>query len=82
MRVLFPILCATSLLFIGRLQAQFEYGEILGTIHDASGAVLSGAKVNVRRVDTNVQASTLTNDQGNYSFPGLRSGNYEVGASD
>ena len=30
---------------------------------------------------TNVQSAALTNDQGNYSFPDLRSGNYEVTAS-
>lgn len=60
------------------LRAQFEYGEILGTLRDQSGAVVSMAKVTVRGIDTNAEASTLTNAQGNYSFPDLRSGNYEV----
>ncbi len=63
------------------LHAQFEYGEILGTVRDASGAVVSGAKVTVRGLSTNVQASASTNDQGNYSFPDLRSGSYEVATS-
>jgi hypothetical protein len=82
MRVLYSIVCLAAIAFTGRLQAQFEYGEILGTVRDTSGAVVSGAKVTVRGLDTNVQASALTNDQGNYSFPDLRSGNYEVAASD
>jgi hypothetical protein len=65
---------------VGRLDAQFEYGEILGTIRDSSGAVVTGAKVTVRGLQTNVQSSALTNDQGNYSFPNLRAGSYEVSA--
>jgi hypothetical protein len=62
------------------LRAQFEYAEILGTLRDASGAVISGAKVTVRGLLTNVQSSTITNEQGNYSFPNLRAGSYEVSA--
>ena len=48
MHVLFSIFCLAAIAFTGRLQAQFEYGEILGTVHDTSGAVVSGAKVTVR----------------------------------
>src|SRR5262249_55058237 len=62
----------------GLLQAQFEYGEVLGAIRDQSGAVIPGAKVTLREVDTNVERTVLSNEQGNYSFPGLRVGNYEV----
>src|SRR5215475_7409908 len=58
--------------------AQFEYAEILGTVRDASGGVVVNAKVTVRGLLTNVQSSSLTNDQGNYSFPNLRAGSYEV----
>ena len=62
------------------LRAQFEYGEVLGTLRDQSGGVIAGGKVTVRGIDTNVQASALTNEQGNYSFPDLRAGQYEVSA--
>jgi hypothetical protein len=62
------------------LRAQFEYAEILGTVRDSSGGVVSGAKVTVRGLLTNVQSSTVTNEQGNYSFPNLRAGSYEVSA--
>src|SRR5579872_7346253 len=78
MRVLRGLLCLCAALAVAPLQAQFEYGEILGTVRDTSGAVVSNAKVTVRGIDTNVQSSTLTNDQGNYSFPDLRAGHYEV----
>jgi hypothetical protein len=81
MKVSRGIFCLWAAIAVAPLHAQFEYGEILGTVRDASSGVVSGAKVTVRGIDTNVQASTLTNDQGNYSFPDLRAGNYEVSAS-
>lgn len=63
------------------LHAQFEYGEVLGTVRDQSGAIVAGAKITLRGLDTNVERTVLTNDQGNYSFPGLRAGNYQVDAT-
>jgi hypothetical protein len=62
----------------GLLFGQFEYGEILGTVRDASQAVISGAKVTLRNLETNVQHELITNEQGAYSFPGLRAGRYSV----
>jgi len=81
MKVLHGLLFLLAAVAVAPLEAQFEYGEILGTVRDSSSAVVSGAKVTVRGLDTNVQSSTLTNDQGNYSFPDLRAGRYEVSAS-
>src|SRR5262245_48107706 len=63
------------------LHAQFEYGEVLGTVRDQSGAIVTGVKITLLNLDTNVERSVLSNDQGNYSFPGLRAGSYEVGAT-
>ena len=71
-------LCLLAVIAVMPARAQFEYGEILGTLRDQSGGVISGAKVTVRGIDTNVQTSAVTNAQGNYSFPDLRAGNYEV----
>lgn len=62
----------------GLLFGQFEYGEVLGTVRDASQGVVSGAKVTLRNLDTNVIREETTNDQGDYSFPGLRAGHYSV----
>ena len=45
------------------------------------GAVVSGAKVTLTGLGTNVQTSALTNDQGNFSFPDIRGGDYSVEAS-
>jgi hypothetical protein len=63
---------------VAALRAQFEYGEILGTIRDASGAVITKAKVTLRNVETNVERAGISNGQGAYSFPGLRAGQYAV----
>jgi Carboxypeptidase regulatory-like domain/TonB dependent receptor/TonB-dependent Receptor Plug Domain len=72
--------CFIVLISAGRLYAQFEYGEVLGTVRDSGGGVVAGVKVTLRGIDTNIERSVITNDQGNYSFPDLRIGNYEVSA--
>ena len=62
----------------GLLFGQFEYGEILGTVRDASQGVIANAKVTLRNLDTNVSREESTNEQGAYSFPGIRAGHYSV----
>src|SRR5215471_4117340 len=80
MRVLTACVCACFALSTAPLHAQFEYGEILGTVRDSSGGVVPRAKITLRGLDTNVERSVLTNEQGNYSFVDLRAGNYQVNA--
>lgn len=81
MRILRGLLFLCIVWGVMPLCAQFEYGEILGTIRDASGGVVTGAKVTVHGLLTNVQSTATTNEQGNYSFPNLRAGSYEVTTS-
>ena len=73
MKTLLCLLVGTGLVI-----GQFEYGEILGTVRDASQGVVAGAKVTLRNLDTNVAREESTNEQGDYSFPGLRAGHYSV----
>jgi len=73
----------TRLLSIGSFCAltafgQFEYGEILGTVRDSSQAIVSGAKVKVRSLDTNIERTGSSDGDGAYSFPALRPGAYEI----
>ena len=63
------------------LSAQSTTAIISGTITDASGAVVAGAKVNVKNVGTGITRSTVSNGQGRYRVPELLIGNYEVEAS-
>ena len=54
---------------------------VRGTIIDASGAVVIGATVKIRNIETGVSNGTATNDLGVYQLLGLQAGNYEVEAS-
>src|SRR5205823_385884 len=53
-------------------------GTILGTVTDASGAVVSGAKVTVRNLGTGLERTTQTSADGSYSVPELPIGKYMV----
>ena len=48
---------------------------------DASGAVVSGAAIELRNVDTGIEKATITSDSGNYRFNSLDPGRYVVSAS-
>src|SRR2546426_2579552 len=56
-------------------------GTILGTVTDASGAVVSGAQVTVRNANTGLERTTRTSADGSYSVPELPIGTYAVTVS-
>jgi len=66
------LLCATSLL------GQTFRGTILGTVTDPQGAVVTGAKVTVRNVNTGLERATQTSADGSYAVPELPTGTYAV----
>ncbi len=51
---------------------------LLGTVKDTSGAVVPNAKVIITEMNTGVSRNTQTNDSGNYVFPSLDPGLYQV----
>ena len=51
---------------------------LLGTVTDASGAVVAGARVTTTEMKTGVVHSITTNDSGNYAFADLPPGQYAV----
>jgi len=61
--------------------AQFDSGSITGTLRDASGAVVTGAKVTIRNVATGVTTVLTTNEDGTYQALALIPGTYSVEAS-
>src|SRR4051794_19615532 len=61
----------------GAASAQ-TFGEITGEVKDPSGAIAQNANVTATNTGTNVSRSTVTNDAGIYSFPGLNPGPYQV----
>jgi hypothetical protein len=68
------------LLSCASLFAQSTAAFVSGTITDPSGAVVRGASVNARNVDTGVVIATSSNESGVYVFPPLSYGQYEFTA--
>jgi hypothetical protein len=66
------------LLIAGTLMAQTFRGTILGTVSDASGALVAGATVKVRNVGTGQERTTTTSADGSYAIPELPIGTYAV----
>src|SRR5580704_12771387 len=64
-----------------RLAAQGTTATILGTVTDASGAVVASATVQVKNVGTGQVQTTQTDAAGRYNVPDLPVGNYEVQAT-
>jgi hypothetical protein len=60
------------------LWAQKDAGAIVGLVRDASGAVVTGAKVTVTDVDRGIELTLSTNDEGQYVASPLRIGRYSV----
>jgi hypothetical protein len=65
---------------VATLFAQFEAATVLGTIRDASGAVIPRCKVTLENTSTGVAVSTLTDGLGNYEFVNQHLGAYKVRA--
>lgn len=59
-------------------RAQAVYGSISGTVTDASGALVAGAKVTITNVDRKTSDTVTANDSGNYVKERLVPGTYEV----
>jgi hypothetical protein len=65
-------------LFATVLLAQSERGTITGTVEDATGAVVPGAKVTLINTQTGVSFSVPTNASGDFTVPQLQVGIYTV----
>jgi hypothetical protein len=62
----------------GSLLAQQASALLAGTVKDASGAMIVGAKVTLKNSQTNVTRSTITDKDGGYLFTLVNIGNYDV----
>ena len=53
-------------------------GDIAGSVTDAQGGQIAGAKVTITNQSTNATRSTITNESGLYAFPALQPGTYSL----
>ena len=79
MRLAFGLL-ATLLCFASVSFAQ-DTATFTGTVHDTSGAIVSGAQVTVTNTAIGISKSTTSNDEGNWVVPYLPIGSYDISVS-
>jgi Carboxypeptidase regulatory-like domain/TonB dependent receptor len=76
------VVALVSVMLTGALpalaQQSIDYGSVSGRVIDPSGAVVAGAIVTVRHVETNVTSSAVTDREGRFRFPYLKVGSYDV----
>jgi hypothetical protein len=58
--------------------AQTETGQINGTVKDPNGAVVPGAAVTVKSVETGAERTATSNEDGAYTVTNLQPGPYDV----
>jgi hypothetical protein len=73
------IIVATGVLFAALgAHAQTSTGTIVGTVSDATGAVIAGAQIVVANSATGAQRRAISNEAGSYTVPLLPPGSYGV----
>ena len=82
LRNVLAIFFGVALVGVIALNAQVDTGSIAGVVTDASGAVVSGAKVTLTNEGTGAALTTTTSSDGVYKFAPVRVATYklEVGA--
>lgn len=72
------VLVAVALMFIwcGRGIAQVETASLSGRVTDQTGAIVIGARVEIRNTETGIVSLVETNNDGIYSAPSLKPGSY------
>ena len=69
---------AAVFLLVAVVSAQTFRGTVLGTVTDSTGALVAGAKVSVKNINTGQERSTETSNDGSYSVAELPVGTYTV----
>ena len=71
-------LCLLAIALASASYGQALNGTILGSVADASGALVPNAKISVLELNTNLTRSVQSVESGNYTFPNLPAGLYTV----
>ena len=79
----FRILRGIGLLVLASVSAYAQGGRatINGTVTDPTGAVISGAQISAKNIETGQVTNVNTGSEGTYSLPFVAIGRYEITAS-
>jgi outer membrane receptor protein involved in Fe transport len=78
MKIRALMLLVTLLVTSLAVSAQTSRGNVSGTVTDPTGAVIAGATVTLTNIQTTVERTTVTNDEGFYRFDAVDPGQYSV----
>ena len=53
-------------------------GTIQGTVKDPTGAVIAGAKIDIRHIETGLSSVRIANSEGYFTTPPLNIGRYKI----
>src|ERR1700731_4166722 len=67
-----------AVFFATSARAQSTFGSVLGTVQDATQAVVSGATVTLHSNDENIDRTTTSSATGDFQFVNLKPGSYVV----
>ena len=71
-KLLAVLFFAALLVLPGRkMNAQAITGMLVGTVRDATGAVVVGTQVTATNIETNVRNATLSGSAGDYTIPNV-----------
>jgi hypothetical protein len=76
--VVFAACCVAASPRMAAAQETINYASVAGRVSDPQGAVVRGAHVTARQIETNVGAQTITDSEGRFRFPYLKVGRYDV----
>jgi Carboxypeptidase regulatory-like domain/TonB dependent receptor len=75
-------IAAISVVLLGGLvQAQNTHGSLRGTVQDATGARIAGAKIKIQLVDSSSPREATTEDRGEFRLDDLLPGSYRITVS-
>lgn len=74
------VACALLLLFASNLSAQSS-ASLRGVVRDMTGAVVPGATLTLTNTSTGAERSLIADAEGNYAFPQIAPGPYQIKAT-
>ncbi len=76
------VLCVVLILAFSTvaIAQQTDNGSLSGSVKDQNGAVVPGATITAKSVETGLSRKTTANDEGRWTISTLRPGNYQVQA--